>query len=168
MEKTPTKNAPDGANLDEKPGSVMDVGESYTAEEERAVLRKIDLTILPMMCVVFFLQYLDKQSLSYASVRSMQLTTSSSRLMTSLLIKVADFRPNHGFEYDQPAVFLVYFHILCWPASSRIPFCVLDEQTASYQIRRRHSGRLGCYLHVSGCSIQLRWIRRRQVSAGIR
>lgn len=62
------KDASDCANLDEKPGSLVDAGESYTAEEERAVVRKIDHTILPMMCVVFFLQYLDKQSLSYASV----------------------------------------------------------------------------------------------------
>lgn len=62
------QDASDCANVDEKPGSVVDVGGSYTAEEERAVLRKIDLTVLPMMCAVFFLQYLDKQSLSYASV----------------------------------------------------------------------------------------------------
>ncbi|OKL61766.1 hypothetical protein UA08_02466 [Talaromyces atroroseus] len=41
---------------------------SYTPEEERRVVRKLDLVILPMMCWVFFLQYLDKQSLSYASV----------------------------------------------------------------------------------------------------
>lgn len=65
---TSSQDASDCANIDEKPGSLVDVGESYTAEEERAVLRKIDLTILPMMCVVFFLQYLDKQSLSYTSV----------------------------------------------------------------------------------------------------
>lgn len=63
------QDASDCVNLDKKPGSLVDVGESYTADEERAVLRRIDLTILPMMCVVFFLQYLDKQSLSYASVR---------------------------------------------------------------------------------------------------
>lgn len=62
------KDASDCVNLNEKPRSLVDVGEPYTAEDERAVLRKIDLTILPMMCVVFFLQYLDKQSLSYASV----------------------------------------------------------------------------------------------------
>ncbi|CAN8102091.1 unnamed protein product [Discula destructiva] len=55
-------------NFDEKTGDLVEVGESYTPEEERNVLRKIDLTILPMMCAVFFLQYLDKQSLSYASV----------------------------------------------------------------------------------------------------
>ncbi|KAH8697810.1 putative allantoate permease [Talaromyces proteolyticus] len=41
---------------------------SYTPEEERRVVRKLDLVILPMMCCVFFLQYLDKQSLSYASI----------------------------------------------------------------------------------------------------
>ncbi|KAK5137358.1 hypothetical protein LTR08_008936 [Meristemomyces frigidus] len=49
-------------------GNVVDAEESYTVEEERAVLRKIDLAVLPMICAVFFLQYLDKQCLSYASV----------------------------------------------------------------------------------------------------
>lgn len=63
------QGVPHDANYDEKAGSMVEIGESYTVEEERAVLRKIDLTILPMMCAVFFLQYLDKQSLSYASVR---------------------------------------------------------------------------------------------------
>ncbi|GAB1740480.1 hypothetical protein NU219Hw_g5583t1 [Hortaea werneckii] len=45
---------------------VLDYGDSYTEEEERAVVRRIDLAVLPMICGVFFLQYLDKQSLSYA------------------------------------------------------------------------------------------------------
>ncbi|KAH8898289.1 major facilitator superfamily transporter [Thozetella sp. PMI_491] len=53
---------------DLKTGDVIELSESYTPEEEREVLRKIDLTVLPMLCAVFFLQYLDKQSLSYASV----------------------------------------------------------------------------------------------------
>lgn len=69
VEKT-SQDAAHNANYDEKAGSMVEVGESYTLEEEKAVLRKIDLTILPMMCAVFFLQYLDKQSLSYASVRA--------------------------------------------------------------------------------------------------
>lgn len=33
----------------EKTGDVIDLDETYSAEEERAVLRKIDLTILPMV-----------------------------------------------------------------------------------------------------------------------
>lgn len=40
----------------------------FTAAEERRFKWKTDLVILPLMCGVFFLQYLDKQSLSYASV----------------------------------------------------------------------------------------------------
>lgn len=39
-----------------------------TAEDNRRVLRKIDSRILPVLLVVYFLQYLDKGSLSYASV----------------------------------------------------------------------------------------------------
>lgn len=33
----------------EKPGNVVDLDETYSPEEEKAVLRKIDLTILPMV-----------------------------------------------------------------------------------------------------------------------
>ncbi|KAE8406888.1 MFS general substrate transporter [Aspergillus pseudonomiae] len=40
-------------------------------EDERRVKRKIDCVVLPLMCLVFFSQYLDKQSLSYASVFGM-------------------------------------------------------------------------------------------------
>ncbi|KAF9891120.1 hypothetical protein FE257_005056 [Aspergillus nanangensis] len=59
---------------DQHEASVDDVEEmvalapAYTAEEEKAVVRKIDMIILPFLCFVFFLQYLDKQSLSYAAV----------------------------------------------------------------------------------------------------
>lgn len=40
----------------------------YTEEEERAVVRKIDMFVLPLMCFVFLCQYLDKQVLSYTAV----------------------------------------------------------------------------------------------------
>lgn len=36
--------------------------------EERLLVRKIDLKILPWLCAVGFFQFLDKTSLSYASV----------------------------------------------------------------------------------------------------
>lgn len=58
----------------EKDGSLGEVLDAevgalpFTAEEERRVKLKTDLVILPLLCCVFFLQYLDKQSLSYASV----------------------------------------------------------------------------------------------------
>lgn len=40
----------------------------FTPEEERIVVRKIDTHVLPIMCLVFFCQYLDKQVLSYTAV----------------------------------------------------------------------------------------------------
>jgi hypothetical protein len=49
-------------------GDNIDSMQPFTEEEERSVKRKTDMVILPLMCAVFFLQYLDKQSLSYASV----------------------------------------------------------------------------------------------------
>ncbi|KAJ5370979.1 uncharacterized protein N7496_007071 [Penicillium cataractarum] len=52
----------------QKDGEIIGICDQYTLEEEKAVLRKIDRVILPFMCFVFFLQYLDKQSLSYAAV----------------------------------------------------------------------------------------------------
>lgn len=123
------QDVPHNANYDEKAGSMVEIGESYTAEEERAVLRKIDFTILPMMCAVFFLQYLDKQSLSYASVRCLSSKESalSSIKFHLLTTKYIGLRPHHGFEYDEQAIFVVYLHILCGPASRRISFHLLDE-----------------------------------------
>jgi hypothetical protein len=38
------------------------------AETNRRLLRKIDLHIMPLICIVYFLQYIDKTALSYASV----------------------------------------------------------------------------------------------------
>ncbi|GME26889.1 putative mfs allantoate transporter protein [Neofusicoccum parvum] len=40
----------------------------YTAEEERAVLRKIDWNIVPLLCWVYMIQFADKTSLNYASL----------------------------------------------------------------------------------------------------
>ncbi|KAL4939960.1 hypothetical protein BDV06DRAFT_230701 [Aspergillus oleicola] len=65
-------DAPDAKScpLDDEKKRPSDVGmvETYTEEEEKALVRKLDMVILPFMCLVFFLQYLDKQSLSYAGV----------------------------------------------------------------------------------------------------
>jgi hypothetical protein len=41
---------------------------AVTSEENKKVLRKIDLIILPILLSVYFLQSLDKTTLSYASV----------------------------------------------------------------------------------------------------
>lgn len=38
------------------------------AETSKRLLRKIDLRIMPLICIVYFLQYIDKTAISYASV----------------------------------------------------------------------------------------------------
>ncbi|KAH9212068.1 MFS allantoate transporter-like protein [Leptodontidium sp. 2 PMI_412] len=43
-----------------------------TEEMERNLLRKIDWNLMPMLCVVYGLNYLDKTTLSYASIMGMQ------------------------------------------------------------------------------------------------
>lgn len=40
----------------------------YSEEEERAVLRKIDWNIIPLLCTVYMIQFADKTSLNYASL----------------------------------------------------------------------------------------------------
>ncbi|PVH78926.1 MFS allantoate transporter-like protein [Cadophora sp. DSE1049] len=43
-----------------------------TEEMEKSLLRKIDWNLMPMLCVVYGLNYLDKTTLSYASIMGMQ------------------------------------------------------------------------------------------------
>jgi len=43
-----------------------------TPEAEKALLRKIDLNLMPILCVVYGLNYLDKTTLSYASIMGLQ------------------------------------------------------------------------------------------------
>lgn len=44
-------------------------------EQNRRLLRKIDIFIMPLICTVYFLQYLDKIAISYASVTGIQKST---------------------------------------------------------------------------------------------
>ena len=41
-------------------------------ERQRRLLRRIDLHIMPLICLVYFLQYIDKVSISYASVTGLR------------------------------------------------------------------------------------------------
>lgn len=58
-----------GASASANP-SLSDVPEvvEFDAAMEKAVLRKIDRVVLPLMCLVYFFQYLDKQAVGYAAV----------------------------------------------------------------------------------------------------
>ncbi|OQE44584.1 hypothetical protein PENCOP_c002G08615 [Penicillium coprophilum] len=43
-------------------------GLEYTAEEAKRVLRKIDIRLIPLLFLIYMLQYLDKNSINFASV----------------------------------------------------------------------------------------------------
>jgi MFS transporter, ACS family, allantoate permease len=43
-----------------------------TPADEKRLLRKIDLNLIPLMCVVYGLNYLDKTTLSYASIMGLK------------------------------------------------------------------------------------------------
>ncbi|KAH8887076.1 allantoate permease [Thozetella sp. PMI_491] len=51
------------------------IGTDITPEEEKNVLRKIDRRIVPILFVIYMLQYLDKNSINFASVYGLQAGT---------------------------------------------------------------------------------------------
>ncbi|KAG0662526.1 hypothetical protein C6P46_003267 [Rhodotorula mucilaginosa] len=59
--------AEDG-DADEAAQVAGDVAQAFTADEEDAVRRKLDRRILPLLAIIYFSQYLDKNSINYASV----------------------------------------------------------------------------------------------------
>ncbi|KAB8207549.1 major facilitator superfamily domain-containing protein [Aspergillus parasiticus] len=50
------------------PSETVDEHQPLTAMEEKAILRRIDLCLLPLMFVSYLLQYLDKTAMSYTSI----------------------------------------------------------------------------------------------------
>lgn len=65
-----TESSDELAGKDKAAQFLRRVGQTVvvTPEDNKRILRKIDLTILPIMLAVYFLQGLDKATLSYASV----------------------------------------------------------------------------------------------------
>ena len=59
------KGADAALNLVTEAGGVR---QEVDAETNKRLLRKIDLHIMPLICIVYFLQYIDKTAISYASV----------------------------------------------------------------------------------------------------
>lgn len=57
------------ADMDEGAKVMAEAGKvEYTLAEDKAVLRKIDSWVLPVLCLVYWIQQLDKSSVSYAAV----------------------------------------------------------------------------------------------------
>jgi len=58
----------------EDPSALLDHDQNvvFTVDEEKRVLRQIDMRVLPLMLGAYFLQQLDKSALSYTSVFNIQ------------------------------------------------------------------------------------------------
>lgn len=73
VSSTPYVSSADGENAK---AQALDIDAStITPEELKQVLRKIDLVIMPLLCVAVLLQFLDKTSLNYASLLGLKKDT---------------------------------------------------------------------------------------------
>ena len=98
-------SASDFDNLEDADEALQAIGNNGDAEEiaideelKTRLLRKIDLHIMPMMCMVYGLNYLDETTLSYASIMGLEtdlnLTKSNYQWLGSLF-----YIGYLGFEY---------------------------------------------------------------------
>ncbi|KAF2240807.1 membrane transporter [Trematosphaeria pertusa] len=76
-----------------------------TEETRKRLLRKIDMHLMPILCVVYGLNYLDKTTLSYASVMGLKLPYSDDKLNSGIGIT--------GSEYSWLGS-MFYFGYLAW------------------------------------------------------
>ncbi|KAH8891611.1 MFS general substrate transporter [Thozetella sp. PMI_491] len=51
---------------------------SFTGEEEKALVRKIDLMVLPLLSIVYFLQFVDKNLINFANIMGLSADTGTS------------------------------------------------------------------------------------------
>ena len=119
--------ASDLSNLQDADEALQAFGNGADTEEipideelKRRLLRKIDLHIMPMMCIVYGLNYLDKTTLSYASIMGLEtdlnLTKSNYQWLGSIF-----YIGYFGFEYPTsrllqrlPLAKYSAFNIILW------------------------------------------------------
>ncbi|KAF1916418.1 membrane transporter [Ampelomyces quisqualis] len=76
-----------------------------TPEKSKELLRKIDWHLMPIMCVVYGLNYLDKTTLSYASIMGLRLPASGDKLKSGINL--------HGDQYQWLGS-MFYFGYIAW------------------------------------------------------
>nr|XP_018261920.1 allantoate transporter [Kwoniella dejecticola CBS 10117]OBR84078.1 allantoate transporter [Kwoniella dejecticola CBS 10117] len=107
--------------LDEAAAYLAQAGHvEYTAEERKAVIRKIDLFVCVPMCLTYFLQQLDKSSLSYAAIFDIQAETNlvgSQYSWLSSVVYIAQLCLQPASSYALiafPIKYWVTFNMLAW------------------------------------------------------
>ncbi|EEB05202.1 allantoate permease [Schizosaccharomyces japonicus yFS275] len=109
-------------NLDVAVQLLADDDFEYTKEEANRVLRKIDLVLMPLMCITYALQYLDKVALSYAALFGMieeaHLHGSEYSWLTTIFYLgylVAQY-PGAYILQKLPNNLFLFVNTLCWSA----------------------------------------------------
>lgn len=118
------------------------------------ILRKIDLTILPIMLAVYFLQALDKATLSYASVFGLvdnaHLGGQDYSWLGSIVVSTDILLPKPYRVYQLISINIVYCTI--GPPTHH---CLLLGQASDWQIRCCNGVVLGYCLELHDCGKEL-------------
>ncbi|EUC49850.1 hypothetical protein COCMIDRAFT_83730 [Bipolaris oryzae ATCC 44560] len=94
-----------------------------TEEKKKALLRKIDWHLMPIMCLVYGLNYLDKTTLSYASIMGLKLPPSDNPLKSGINLT--------GDQYSWLGS-MFYFGYIAWeyPTSRLLQVLPLGKYSA--------------------------------------
>ncbi|KAK6352709.1 hypothetical protein TWF696_004712 [Orbilia brochopaga] len=99
-----------------------DHGVSIDQETNRKLLRKIDLNIMPLLCIVYMLQFVDKVSLSYGSVTGLRQDLHLVGDQYSWLASIFNFGylfweyPTNRLMQHLPLAKYTSFNIIMWGA----------------------------------------------------
>ncbi|OJZ81105.1 hypothetical protein ASPFODRAFT_223305 [Aspergillus luchuensis CBS 106.47] len=105
---------------------------SFTPEEEKALVRKIDMTLLPTVWVMYLLSYLDRTNIGNAKISGMQvdLNLTSNEYSIALVVffvgyVVFEVPSNLALGRSRPSIFLSTIMIL-WGALTCVMAVVKD------------------------------------------
>jgi hypothetical protein len=132
--------------------SVRDV--EIDPAEAKSVLRKIDERILPILFMTYMLQYLDKNTINFASVYGLQKGTGLVGNDYSWLGKSIIF--NYNLQ-QLLTLACLRFYFLLWLPILPIPFWVLSSAAKDWEISFDRDHHLGNYPHHDTSMYQLRW-----------
>lgn len=118
---------------------VIQAGETIvlTKEDEKRLLRKIDLHIMPLLCLVYGLNYLDKTSISYASIMGFKVSPYALIHCNTNRLNIPDRRPP-----CRPAILLDSLNVLL-----RLPRLRMADQPPAPATAARQVYRFQCH-HV--------------------
>jgi len=160
-----------GANtqLDDAAKLLADAGGhvEYTPEDSKRVLRRIDLFVCLPMCLIYFIQQMDKSSVSYAAVFGLQKEANlhgSQYSWLSSVVYCAQLvcQPISGYALIVfPVKYWVMFNMTCWTIVTIITS--VSKNFTSLLICRLFLGIFEATILPSFVLItQMWWIRREQ------